>query len=80
MKSHEIKMATTRFGDASDDIKPVIPRGRVGHRGARRGVRGVCRAGRDAPTAKLDAGPRGLAGERHMPPDAPGDVCLLSTR
>ena len=53
MKSHEIKMASALFGDDADDIKPIIQAGRVRHRRARRRVRVLVRAGREAPIAKL---------------------------
>ena len=52
MKSHEIRMASTTFGDAAEDIKPIIPAG-TSDSGALDSVFEVLvRAGRNAPMAK----------------------------
>ncbi len=53
MKSHEIKMASLAFGDASGDIKPVIPAGASDTAALDAVFEVICRSGRDAPTAKL---------------------------
>ncbi|MEQ9692903.1 glutamate synthase large subunit [Shimia sp. SDUM112013] len=52
MKSHEIRMASTYFGELADDIKPIIPAG-ASDSAALDGVFEVfVRAGRSAPMAK----------------------------
>ncbi len=52
MKSHEIRMASTYFGDMAEDIKPIIPQG-ASDSGALDAVFEVLvRAGRSAPMAK----------------------------
>ena len=53
MKSHEIKMASLAFGEHSEDIKPVIPAGASDTAALDAVFETLCRAGRDAPTAKL---------------------------
>jgi len=53
MKSHEIKMASLAFGERSEDIKPVIPAGASDTAALDAVAEALCRAGRDAPTAKL---------------------------
>ncbi|MBB6124682.1 glutamate synthase large subunit [Sphingobium subterraneum] len=53
MKSHEIKMAALAFGEQSEDIKPVIPAGASDTAALDAVFEAICRAGRDAPTAKL---------------------------
>ena len=57
------------------------PGRRVGHRGARRRVRGCwCRAGRDAPMAKADADPRGVGPNADDAAGASRHVQLSATR
>ncbi len=52
MKSHEIRMASSTFGEMADDIKPIIPQG-ASDSGALDAVFEVLvRAGRSAPMAK----------------------------
>ncbi len=52
MKSHEIRMASTYFGELADDIKPIVPGG-ASDSAALDGVFEVfVRAGRSAPMAK----------------------------
>ncbi|GAO40691.1 glutamate synthase large subunit [Sphingomonas changbaiensis NBRC 104936] len=53
MKSHEIKMASLAFGEASEDIKPVIPAGASDTAALDAVFEAICRSGRDAPTAKI---------------------------
>jgi glutamate synthase (NADPH/NADH) large chain len=53
MKSHEIKMASLAFGEQSEDIKPVIPAGASDTAALDAVFEAICRAGRDAPTAKI---------------------------
>ncbi len=52
MRSHEIRMASTAFGDMAEDIKPIIPFG-TSDSGALDSVfEALVRAGRSAPMAK----------------------------
>ncbi|MEI2687889.1 MAG: glutamate synthase large subunit [Cypionkella sp.] len=52
MKSHEIRMASNNFGDAAEDIKPIIPAG-TSDSGALDAVfEALVRSGRNAPLAK----------------------------
>ncbi len=52
MKSHEIRMASSAFGDAAEDIKPIIPAG-TSDSGALDAVfEALVRSGRNAPMAK----------------------------
>ncbi|WP_157216506.1 glutamate synthase large subunit [Flavisphingomonas formosensis] len=53
MKSHEIKMAALAFGEQSEEIKPLIPAGASDTAALDAVFEAICRAGRDAPTAKL---------------------------
>ena len=53
MKSHEIKMASLAFGEHSEEIKPLIPAGASDTAALDAVFEAICRAGRDAPTAKL---------------------------
>ncbi len=68
MQSHEIKMAATAFGDAQDDIKPVIPAGASDTAALDAVFETLCRAGRDAPTAKLMLVPEAWGENPDMPP------------
>ena len=53
MKSHEIKMAASAFGEHSEDIKPLIPAGASDTAALDAVFEAFVRSGRDAPTAKL---------------------------
>ena len=53
MKSHEIRMASIAFGDASDEIKPVIPAGASDTASLDAVFETLIRSGKEAPTAKL---------------------------
>ena len=68
MKSHEIKMAALAFGEQSGDIKPVIPAGASDTAALDAVFETLCRAGRDAPTAKLMLVPEAWRGDD---PDLP---------
>lgn len=52
MKSHEIRMASSTFGDTSDDIKPIIPQGSSDSAALDAVFEVLVRAGRSAPMAK----------------------------
>ncbi|WP_062769993.1 glutamate synthase large subunit [Sphingopyxis terrae] len=67
MKSHEIKMASLAFGEHSEDIKPVIPAGASDTAALDAVFETLCRAGRDAPTAKLILVPEAWATDEDMP-------------
>ncbi|MFN7030360.1 MAG: glutamate synthase large subunit [Sphingopyxis sp.] len=67
MKSHEIKMASLAFGEHSEDIKPVIPAGASDTAALDAVFETLCRAGRDAPTAKLILVPEAWATDEEMP-------------
>ncbi len=67
MKSHEIKMASLAFGEAGDDIKPVIPAGASDTAALDAVFETLVRAGRDAPTAKLILVPEAWINDREMP-------------
>ena len=78
MKSHEIRMASSTFGDAAEDIKPIIPAG-TSDSGALDAVFEVLvRSGRSAPMTKTMLVPEAWSkttGE--MPKAWAGHVCLL---
>jgi glutamate synthase (NADPH/NADH) large chain len=67
MKSHEIKMASLAFGEHSEDIKPVIPAGASDTAALDAVFETLCRAGRDAPTAKLILVPEAWANDPDLP-------------
>ena len=67
MKSHEIRMASLAFGDASDDIKPVIPAGASDTAALDAVFEVICRSGRDAPTAKTMLVPEAWQDRPDMP-------------
>jgi len=68
MRSHEIKMASLAFGEHSEDIKPVIPAGASDTAALDAVFETLCRAGRDAPTAKLILVPEAWANDPDVPP------------
>ena len=68
MKAHEIRMASLAFGDASDDIKPVIPAGASDTAALDAVFEVIARSGRDAPTAKTMLIPEAWQGKPDMPP------------
>ncbi len=67
MKSHEIKMAAIAFGEHSEDIKPLIPAGASDTAALDAVFEAICRAGRDAPTAKLMLVPEAWQGAVDLP-------------
>ncbi|MFY0678979.1 MAG: glutamate synthase large subunit [Thalassovita sp.] len=52
MKSHEIRMASSAFGDMADDIKPIVPSGSSDSAALDSVFEVLVRAGRNAPMAK----------------------------
>ncbi len=79
MKSHEIKMAALAFGDQSGDIKPVIPAGASDTAALDAVFETLCRAGRDAPTAKLMLVPEAWQQNDEVP-EAHHDMYIISPR
>ncbi|MFN3370236.1 MAG: glutamate synthase large subunit [Sphingomonadaceae bacterium] len=69
MKSHEIKMAATAFGDHSEDIKPLIPAGSSDTAALDAVFECVVRSGRSAPEAKTMLVPEAWANDPEMPAD-----------
>ena len=67
MKSHEIRMASLAFGDASDEIKPVIPAGASDTAALDAVFEVIARSGRDAPTAKTMLVPEAWQADPDMP-------------
>ena len=67
MKSHEIKMAASAFGEHSADIKPLIPAGASDTAALDAVFEAFVRSGRDAPTAKLMLIPEAWNGDGGMP-------------
>src|SRR3546814_8080764 len=67
MRSHEIKMASLAFGEHSEDIKPVIPAGASDTAALDAVFETLCRAGRDAPTAKLILVPEAWGRDADLP-------------
>ena len=67
MKSHEIKMAASAFGEHSADIKPLIPAGASDTAALDAVFEAFVRSGRDAPTAKLMLIPEAWGDDRTMP-------------
>ena len=67
MKSHEIKMASLAFGDASDDIKPVIPAGSSDTAALDAVFEALVRSGKEAPTAKLTLVPEAWQADSDLP-------------
>jgi glutamate synthase (NADPH) large chain len=68
MKSHEIRMASLAFGEASDEIKPVIPAGASDTAALDAVFEVIARSGRDAPTAKTMLIPEAWQDKHDMPP------------
>ena len=74
MKSHEIRMASSAFGDMADDIKPIIPAG-ASDSGALDAVFEVLvRGGRNAPMAKTMLVPEAWSKTTIELPDAWQDM------
>ncbi len=53
MKSHEIRMASSTFGDLAEDIKPIVPHGSSDSAALDSVFEVLVRAGRSAPMAKV---------------------------
>jgi glutamate synthase (NADPH/NADH) large chain len=66
MKSHEIKMAADYFGEASEDLKPLIPAGASDTAALDAVFEAIVRAGRSAPEAKAMLVPEAWAKDADM--------------
>ncbi len=53
MKSHEIRMASSYFGEMAEDIKPIVPQGSSDSAALDAVFEVLVRAGRNAPMAKI---------------------------
>ncbi len=74
MKSHEIRMASSAFGDLAEDIKPIVPAG-ASDSGALDAVfEMMVRAGRSAPMAKTMLVPEAWSKVAAEMPDAWRDM------
>lgn len=68
MKSHEIRMASSTFGEKSDDIKPIIQAGSSDSAALDAVFEVLVRAGRSAPMSKTLLIPESWANRPTMPP------------
>lgn len=69
MKSHQIRMASIAFGDASEDIKPVIPEGASDSAALDAVFELLVQSGRDAPMVKTLLVPEAWSKKKSMPDD-----------
>ncbi|MFC3051431.1 glutamate synthase large subunit [Kordiimonas pumila] len=67
MRSHQIRMASIAFGDNSEDIKPVIPRGASDSAALDAVFEVMVRAGRSAPMVKTMLVPEAWSNKPSMP-------------
>jgi len=67
MKSHQIRMASEYFGEHSEDIKPVIPKGASDSAALDASFEVLVRAGRDAPMSKILLLPEAWSKQINMP-------------
>src|SRR6056297_2265586 len=70
MKSHEIRMASSAFGDMAEDIKPIIPQGSSDSAALDAVFEVLVRAGRNAPMAKTMLVPESWSKQREELPQA----------
>ncbi|WP_417604561.1 glutamate synthase large subunit [Primorskyibacter flagellatus] len=74
MKSHEIRMASTTFGDMAEDIKPIIANGASDSAALDAVFEVLVRAGRNAPMAKTMLVPESWSKQAVELPDAWRDM------
>ena len=74
MKSHEIRMASTAFGDTAEDIKPIVPSGSSDSAALDAVFEALVRAGRNAPMAKTMLVPETWSKQGKDLPDAWRDM------
>jgi len=67
MKSHQIRMASIAFGENSEDIKPVVPKGASDSAALDAVFEVLVRSGRDAPMAKTMLVPEAWSNKTSMP-------------
>ncbi|KQI70013.1 glutamate synthase [Loktanella sp. 3ANDIMAR09] len=74
MRSHEIRMASSAFGDAAEDIKPIIPSGSSDSAALDSVFEVLVRAGRNAPMAKTMLVPEAWSKQAAEMPQALQDM------
>ncbi|KJZ21207.1 glutamate synthase large subunit [Loktanella sp. S4079] len=74
MKSHEIRMASSAFGEKAEDIKPIIPSGSSDSAALDSVFEVLVRAGRNAPMAKTMLVPEAWAQQASDMPQAWQDM------
>jgi glutamate synthase (NADPH/NADH) large chain len=74
MKSHEIRMASSAFGDMAEDIKPIIPGGSSDSAALDSVFEVLVRAGRNAPMAKTMLVPESWSKQAEELPQAWRDM------
>ncbi|WP_297771841.1 glutamate synthase large subunit [uncultured Roseovarius sp.] len=74
MKSHEIRMASSAFGERAEDIKPIIPQGSSDSAALDAVFEVLVRAGRNAPMAKTMLVPESWSKQREELPQAWRDM------
>ncbi|UWQ11091.1 glutamate synthase large subunit [Aliiroseovarius crassostreae] len=74
MKSHEIRMASSAFGDLAEDIKPIVPGGSSDSAALDSVFEVLVRAGRSAPMAKTMLVPESWSKQAIDLPDAWKDM------
>jgi len=67
MRSHQIRMASIAFGEYSEDIKPVVPKGASDSAALDAVFEVMVRAGRDAPMVKTLLVPEAWTNKQSMP-------------
>lgn len=67
MRSHQIRMASIAFGEYSEDIKPVVPKGASDSAALDAVFEVMVRAGRDAPMVKTLLVPEAWTNKESMP-------------
>ncbi len=74
MKSHEIRMTSSAFGEHADDIKPVVPQGSSDSAALDAVFEVLVRAGRNAPMAKTMLVPESWSKQRIELPESWRDM------
>jgi glutamate synthase (NADPH/NADH) large chain/glutamate synthase (ferredoxin) len=74
MRSHEIRMAHSAFGDMAEDIKPIVPQGSSDSAALDAVFEAMVRAGRNAPMAKTMLVPEAWSKSRVEMPQAWQDM------
>ncbi|MCC6006635.1 MAG: glutamate synthase large subunit, partial [Rhodobacteraceae bacterium] len=74
MKSHEIRMASSAFGDMAEDIKPIVPAGSSDSAALDAVFEALVRAGRNAPMAKTMLVPESWSNLAQDLPEAWADM------